>query len=707
MQTTLAPVDDFLVTEHFRTLGVAAERFRRKAASGAYSVHLGSSELAGNLARIDLETRSRVNIKDTGAWFYAAHPSTEVLCMCYHVADTEHVQVWVPGEDVPAAFLNPRLIGVAYNAEFERTIWHWIMTKAHGFPAMPAERWICTATMAAYCNLPRSLDEVCNRVGLGEAGKDEDGHANMLKLCKPVKRKKNSVKQIGPLYVGGEFETNIDMHTRNVEYCAVDILADYNLWPKLQPLPKRERQIWLLDQKINDRGVLIDRQMCEGAQQIAAETALYDNARLEDITDGRVTKFTQNQRIRQIAKELKIQLPFKKNSKGKMGPSLNEEARAEILERKNLDPTFREIVEILDRNNSSAVAKYTAALNCAGPDDRCRNQFLYYAAGPGRWGGKIAQFQNFKRGGKVDKLDLVMYAIRGGDYDALCHLCDNRPIETMANVVRLLVCAPPGRQLVISDLSQIEARMLAWMAGEQYVLDLFASGEDIYKDMASKIYGIPISEVTKAQRQVGKVAVLGLGYGCGYVKFVTVAKDMGGVIIDEDTAKDIVDVYRNANPHIRQFWYDVDDAAKMCVRTGKTIRVRCLKFRMEGDWLTIELPTGRKLMYYEPQLVAGGKFGDELHYLDGKKGITKTYGAKLVENIVQAMSRDVLADAMLEMDRLNLYITLHVHDEVHVEILEGDEETPTIVHEIMSTCPEWCPGLPVAAETHTSQRYDK
>lgn len=711
VQSTFTFYPEIIANRHTNAIRAAAARFRGKTIGRTDPSHPARGILARDcVVDLDVETRSRCVIADTGIVRYTLHPSTDVLGLVYTINEEQEF-LWIPGEPPPPVFgWDGVQLYTAHNATFERWIYNKILVPRYRFPPLPLEKWDCTAARAAHQNLPRGLARLCERLRLPFSdAKFKAGHDNMVKLCRPHQARKNKCFEVDGLYKGGVFDEDVDRHTINFFYCAQDVKAETAVKKNVLPLPPREREIWELDQVINARGVSVDVEMCKGATRILREGILHFHTRLCDITNGQITTHDQRERILKYARTHGVQLP-----------DLQKETVQEFLDNRPLPDDVREILSIRQLLGSAAVCKYQAILNCVGDDARCRDQFLYYAAGTGRWGGKLAQFHNLKNSPAPPPE--VIETITAGDYDRMFELCHGQPVQGLGCAVRSAVKAPDDRELVISDLSQIEARMLAWVAGDTKQLELFWAGKDVYRYMAGQVYNEDPESIPKKspKRQLGKVMELGLGYGCGATKFQSVAWSTSyfpnppwdkepageGIRLTDEESANLVELYRAAHPPIVQFWWDLGDACMKCIRHGKTIRHKNLVLRREGEFFTIEMPSGRKLFYHRPYIIyEDGR--PEIVYLDGKKGVTRTHGAKICENLVQALSRDVFAHCMLLMYRLGIFTTLHCHDENHSERRTGDDATKDLIQQCMTTCPRWADGLPLAAETKVSTRYDK
>jgi DNA polymerase len=648
---------------------------------------------------LDLETRSRVDLGTTGVARYARHPSTEVLCAAYAIDDGP-VQVWRPGEPVPECFGAERTLFFAHNAAFEAQLCEHVLTARHGWPEIHLSRWRCTAAMAAFRNLPRSLDKVSELLELGDKAKSKDGRANMLKLCRPHGK---GVKNIAGVYFGGKFNVDPERHEFNEAYCAQDVEAEREITRRLPPLSERMQRLWQVDRIINERGIPVDLDLCRGAVRVLDQAHERGAARLAELTEGEIETPGQTKKIVEYAERYGVRMQ-----------DCTADTVSDLLDCDALPSNVREVLTIRSDLSAASVKKFGAVLAIANEDWRCRDQFNFYSASTGRWAGRGLQPQNLKR--CKPPSEELLAAITAGDYAAVSDAGGGRPVSALSSVMRSIVCAPVGNTLVHSDFSAIEARMLAWLAGDEDLLDVFREGRCVYSAMAANMYGenkewaewVAANKDTdpkaKNFRQTGKVAVLGLGYQCGPTQFVTMAKKMAGLTLTLDESANIVELYRSGNPKIVNLWRDLERAAVACVTKKRTIRVGRLRFKMIDDWMAIELPSGRHLFYYRPA-VEEGKFGNnQVTYARHGGARGGLYGGLIAENVTQAAAADLLMDAHLRLHDEKLPVVLHVHDSVSVECRDWDTRTPKLVHEAMETLEPWAEGFPIKADTEISRR---
>lgn len=725
---------------------------------------------SGRCLILDWETYSRCDLKKCGMYRYAKDASTEVLCLAYAVDDSP-VSLWKPGEPTPPVIIQAvrekwRLR--AYNAAFERLIWQYVAGPKYGWPVPVSTQWECCAAKSAYVNLPRKLEWACIALNFDPVDqKDKRGHKIMLKLSKPdgqgrrllptleTARPEKPAKLTPTQRVAftrkvraykKKQQHRTDMYNTLYKYNVQDVHAERKVNECALPMTEREIAIWRLDQKINDRGVPVDLGLCQGANAILDVALQKASERLAHLTEGVVTGVNQVSKMLQWCRA--------KGVSEKALPNLRKRAVSDYLSRVETVPQHdavcgeepvSTVLDIKRKAGLASVKKMWAAYNWTDDDCRCRGAFVYGAAGTGRWAGRGPQFQNMVRAKTPS--DDILRLLSEGDYDSLAAVVGtgssphvalrsgivptdgdnsfNAVIGAVAGATRAIIHAPPGRKLVISDFAGIEARVLHWLVGDEDTLQRFRDGVDLYVLMAAKIYKVPPEEVTKDQRQIGKIAVLALGYGQGpgdrqqktLAGFQSSCKNMGGIEVSYDFSCAVVDVYRAENKLVVDEWCDQERAARYCVKTGKPVRCGRVKWRMVNhenqQWLACRLPSGRDLFYHRPGVGPNRFDKPGVYYWGvrlGKYCKIDLYGGLIVENIVQAIARDLLADAMLAIDSWltdNAHLVMHVHDETVVECDEGDMETEKLVHECMSTTPAWAEGLPIAAETHASRRYEK
>lgn len=648
---------------------------------------------------IDFETFSELDLRKSSPWAYAEHPSTRVLCMGYQFHDSEinATHLWTPVriQYAPPFLGKGELLHFeAHNAEFERAIWETIMVPQFGFTEDVT--WDCTAARAAALALPRKLAEVNKVLGL-ETEKDDGGHRLMLQVCKP---RKPSKKNPATNWLDDE-----DKMTRLYEYCLQDVRAQVALSKRIRQLSAREKEIWDVDQRINQRGISYDSELVDSASHLWEENCRRLNAELSDLTWGFVTKGTQNKKL----------LTYLQGGYPDI-TSVNKESVESLLLR-NKWPDVDRVLRIRQESSKSSVAKYSAISTRASLDGRVRSLFMFHGASTGRWAGKAVQLQNLPTGRGLETFDpeICIATAKFGDLDLLEALYE-KPMDYLSACIRGAFVPGEGKTFACADYSAIEARVLLWLVGDP-ALDKFRQGVDIYKDLASKIYHIPIEEVTDAQRQLGKQGILGLGYGMGPDKFVATCASYG-IEIDEELAKNVVDTYRKTFQHVVRFWYALENTALECIRTKKQTQCGRLRWGIKDDFLHCQLPSGRLLSYYKPSIqeveTPWGEMKLAVHFegpiSPAGFGLQHTYGGKLTENVVQAIARDVLADAMVHLEKEGFPIVMHVHDEVLCEVPIVDfqlKDRKNHFENIMNSPPDWAPDLPIEIDVWYGNRYHK
>lgn len=640
---------------------------------------------------IDYETRSRVDIKTAGMYRYAEDPSTEVLCLAVKADEHEPV-LWVPGDKL-RLFACPTITSnalwclvnmaetiTAHNSGFEAAIWREIMVKRHGFHPIQASKWCCTAAKAASFALPRSLGMACEALGLSQQ-KDNAGYRVMMKLCKPNRK--------------GEWNEDPADFAALARYCVADVQAEHELDKALYDLPPTEQKVWQLDQEINDRGVLVDVAGCKNLIGKVAEKETELMLECQALTGG-----IGPRQVAAMGSWLKGQ-----------GVELDTLDKAAVL--KGLGyatgPAKR-VLEIRQLLGKSSVSKLEAMLAMACQDGRVRGTTLYHGASTGRWSGKGIQPQNLPRDSMLPPdVERVL------ELDTPCiELLYDHIHPTASRCVRGMIQAKPGHVLLVADFSAIEARVLAWLAGEEKTLKAFREGLDLYKVTASFIYKTPYEKITKRQRQVGKVAVLALGYQGWLGAFTVMAKGYD-VEVDEEQAKEIILAWRASNPNIVKFWAGVEKCALQAVKHGKPFAYGSVKYGVRDRFLHCRLPSSRLLSYMDcvPATITT-KFGVEKEVLSfmGMDAVRNkwmrmnTYGGSLVENVTQAVARDLLAEAMLRVSAKGYDIVLHCHDEIVAEVPEAKANLKDFI-DTMAEVPAWAVGCPIGAEGWVARRYHK
>lgn len=649
---------------------------------------------------IDVETYSSVNIMDCGSYKYFESPDFEILILCYHLSNGIYNRVrtidLAQGQKIPKEFtealLNPNVEKHAHNANFERNAF-----KAIGYD-VPAEQWYCSAVKAGYCGLPMSLDAATKALNMGDAGKSAEGKALIKYFSCQVKPTKTN---------GGRFR-NLPSHNPEKweaykAYCAQDVVAEMGLLDRLAcfEIPKTERLNYVLDQKINDRGVNIDVQMVTNAILIDDRFKLEVVEQLKEITG-----LTNPNSGAQLRKWLSSALH-------KDIPSIAKDTVQSLI-KEHKSGAAVEVLKLRQMASSTSTKKYNAMLAYA-LDDHTAHGLLYFYGGSrtGRWAGRAVQLQNLPRN-KMKLLNEARNMVKAGDYDGLMMTFDKIP-SVLSQLIRTAIIPKENNILAVADYSAIEGRITAWLAGEQWRLDVFAGDGKIYEASASMMFNVPIESIGKGSeyRDKGKIAELALGFGGS----VGALKTMGGEAmgLSEHEMESIVARWRKASPAIVKMWYEFERCAIRALKSHRPVQssLKNIIFNYEHKCLTIQLPNGRKLIYRDPVLSTNKWDNESIKYkgknqITGQWGWIDTYGGKLSENIIQAIARDLLADGMRRLDLAGFDIVLHVHDEVAADI--PNESPEFIVSEMCRILGEpvpWAKGLGTPAEGFITNYYKK
>ena len=652
---------------------------------------------------LDFETRSEVDIRKSGQSVYASSPTTEPLCLAAK-STGGHEVLWLPGDDLPHWFVQHVESGGqlhAHNAAFEIAIWNKVMAPRYGWPEAKLEQWHCTAARCAALALPRSLAGAGAALGL-DVQKDNEGHRVMLKLCKPRRPSKHDKRKW--------FDDPEDFQTL-YKYCQKDVEAEMAIHEATVPLQKMNRQLWLLDQMINNRGIPMDREFIEN---VLATDEIYKKQLLEELRE-----LTGNQ---VMSASQRTKLIEWLNIRGCNIGDTTKKTVAATLKDKTLAPECRRALEIRQLLSRTSTAKYASMLSRMDDDDKIRGVHLFHGASTGRFAGMGVQFQNMprpKHDYETVKQAIELFKSRNPE---LIDMLLGEQSELSVSCIRSAAKARDGHRFIVCDFSGIEARVLGWLAEEENYQEVFRNRQDIYVDFAAKLQGVEPEEVSKSQRFLGKVGILALGYGQGpgvdpkfNSGFYYTARDWG-CPIEKDVAVMTVNAFRNEYSRIRSFWYDMDRAAKAAVRDEKkrVHKAGRINFGMSGDFLKMQLPSGRLVSYYKPVVrYEETKIGrKECLVYWGTNSVTKkweetrTYGGKLVENAVQGTALDLFANALALLSLARYPVVFHVHDEVIIEKPIGEGKLSE-VKKIMCNTPDWAKGCVVDAEGFEEERFRK
>ena len=642
---------------------------------------------------IDIETFSSVGIRAAGLYPYVEADDFEVMLIAYAWGD-EPVRMLdlmqadfdteLELQDVTAGLLDPDTLKIAHNNAFERNA-----LGKHTGHYLPPEEWHDTMVLSAMHGLPMSLEAAGAALNI-EQQKIKEGTALINYFCKPCK----------PTIANGGRTRNLPKHAldkweRFKAYGTRDVEAMRLIYRRLQrfPIPDWERRVWCLDARINERGVLIDRDLAEAAIQV-------DEAFKAEHTEE-MQKLTGLDNPNSVA-QLKTWL----EGVGVSCDSLNKATVAD-LKKALPDPTTRRVLELRQLLGKTSTKKYQAMTSAAGKDDRVRGLLQYYGAGrTGRWAGRLVQVQNLPQN-HLDDIGTVRELVRSRDLETLELCFDNVP-DVLSQLIRTAFVAKPGHTFLVSDYAAIEARVIAYLAGEKWRQEVFANGGDIYCSSASQMFKVPVEKhgVNGHLRQKGKIAELACGYGGGVGALKAFGADKMG--LTEEEMQTIVNQWRQASPTIPKFWRDTENAVRRALENpGTTHTIPCgVKYRRDADALRCRLPSGRILSYWGARIDHdGGICFMGQNQTTRKWEKTETWGGKLVENIVQAYARDCLAVALLRLDEAGYKITFHVHDEIIAEAPEGSRWED--MAEIMGLPISWAPGLILRGDGYDTTFYMK
>ena len=667
-----------------------------------------------NKISLDFETYSECDIKSAGAWAYAKDASTKVLCMAYAEGD-EDPKLWLPNQPIPNFLQKPNDYEIhAWNSFFEWVIWTHVLK----LPAPPISQWYDTASLASAMALPRSLGGCGYVLGMPDDQiKSKRGYYLISKLSKPNK-------------LNGDRRLLAEMY----DYCMQDVVTERAISKKLYTLNETERQIWELDQKINIRGIHVDKPKLKKAIKI------YRKA--QDILIDKLKKITD--------------LENPNSQKQFLGWLLNRGVLVDNIQK----ATLKEILGEPDRYGvheaiklklslaKTAPKKYISIKDRITKGNSLHGNIMYHGASTGRWASTGVNLQNIARP-TIDP-ELCIDLIEKNDVGAF-EKADVDVMEALSSAIRGMLIPRENKKFIVGDYASIEARALAWLAGQEDKLDIFRTHGKIYEHSASKIFRKPIDDITKEERFLGKIAELACGYGGGAGAFNLMARNYG-VDIPRTQAEKMKQEWRNTNKKITLFWQGIEQSAKQAIEINEVTSFRNIKFRLKNRFLWCLLPSGRRLAYYspflEPKTVLGYKIQPNLHdpeqtvifnnieykskqeFLEearqlgaepfmfqtsnicffGNDSKTRkwckqsTYGGKLVENITQAVARDIMAESMLELEKEGYNIVLTVHDEIISEVQDGSIKR---FKTIMENAPKWAKTLPITVEAYEAQRYRK
>lgn len=666
----------------------------------------------------DFETASTCNLKKAGAWRYAQDPNTEILCLSF--GDDNSVTTWTPdmSPNDPATLAlrglvnDPEMIFIAFNVGFEKAIWREMMVKLYNWPNIPNSRWHDVQAVCAMKVLPLDLERAILTLRLAHE-KDKEGSKFTIGLSKPDKK--------------GYFNRTPAALQRVINYCERDIAGELGLHHRVGWLPAKERSVWLLNQRINERGIRLDMDFVAKAQEVVDRASAPLEAEFLKLTGG--LKMTQVAKFRDWC-----------GDNGFSVPDMQKETLAKILHKdidgdlddamddpggfsRSVPDNVHRALSIRQLIGSASIKKLARMQACVCSDGRVRGSLQYHGTGPGRSAGRLLQPHNFPRGTVKHDVQEVVNAIMTGDPAYVEMIYGVGAVEVVLSSLRHAIVPDPGRILLAGDYAGIQARTVLGVAGQHDKTKLMADGVDIYCDMASEIYKCKVTKADTEMRQAGKNSVLGLGFQMGAKKFqfkyaqdfpLNDLKDQPEII----SCQRIVDTYRKEwAPLVPKLWYGLQEAAVEAVWTKRPHSAYGVEYMLEDGWLTARLPSGRKLWYFNPMPVRRAMPWDETDvrkaftYQAMKMGQLRTidaFGGQLTENVVMGIERDIMTHGMILCEKNGFPICLEVHDEIVSEPLIADADEKAF-QQIMEDVPSWVREIqiPVAVETWQSDRYRK
>jgi DNA polymerase len=649
----------------------------------------------------DYETRSTLELGDVGAWRYTTHISTDVWCCAYCVDDSP-VELWLPGNPIPDQFIeaanNRDWLIVAFNDGFERLVEQHIMAPRYGWPLIPIERHRCLQAASLARALPGSLDGAAAALKLTQQ-KDAAGKRVMMMMSRPRKPRRDEDPK--GVYWFDDEERRQQLYA----YCKQDVITERQLHKHVPFLEGDEQALWLIDQQINDRGVFVDRQLLDSALKIAEQAQADIDLELAEITAGEIDS------VHQVARLLEWL-----NVRGCKLKSITKEDLERALV-KELPDTTRRVIQLRLDGAHAATNKLDTMRAWLSPDSRARGCFKFHGASTGRWSSYGIQVQNLKRP-VVEDVDAAIEAVASG---SLQHLRQHysQPMSVVGDVTRAMMCAAPGHRLIVADLSGIESRVTAWVSGQQSKLDMWRRFDETQDPTLEPYFliGHMLGVPEEKARAIGKTADLAFGYMGG----VGAWRKLAGS--DDNSSEEVIKQrqykWRDAHPHTRDFWKTINTKAINAVKTPfRLIKFQRpewhhISFESDGMFLYMHLPSGRKIAYPFPHLTTTDRGGEAVVFMDwGVRGWGEcrfglgAYGGTWIENAVQAIARDIIADAMPRLEKAGYKIVLHVHDEIVAEVPEDFGSNDEFL-KILTTPPAWAAGLPLAAKCREGLRFCK
>lgn len=651
-----------------------------------------------SLCFIDFETRSEVDLKSYGAWAYSCHESTEIICACVNYRDTQKSFILLRTDEIESQIEEFKLLVkectilgvlfIVHNNFFEYSIFNNILHERFNFPYIPRSNFICTAAMAALVGLPRSLSSICVALD-APIRKDKEGKALMMRMCKPRKLTKlNRNKWI---------ETENDI-LRLVQYCKIDVEATKHIYHIIEELGGTEYKVWLLDFKMNCRGIYTDSDLVKKSLKIYNKCVLLYTKELSDITNNELDNINSPSQVRMWCESQGVELD-----------SCSKECIQQILST-DIPIKVKRVLEIRLLVSKTSVSKLKSFFSM-NVGNRIRGTFYYHGAVTGRWVGKGIQPQNLPQG--ASDMKSLVSDIKQKEFSYFKNKY-GEPIGALSDALRGCIIAPPGKQLLVSDYKSIEARVILWLANDRYGLKIFEDKKDLYIDMAATIYNIDSDKVSKKQRQLGKTAILGLGFGMGKDRFKETCKS-DSMDISDDMCKEVVCKYRAKYSSIVSMWGCYELQFKHCISGGPLRKgiSPCTFYPIDSRGrVRVELPSGRVITYNKCYLQEGKRYNRKVLNImysgvDDKTGVytyRKLWGGDIVQHLTQAIARDIMAEAMLRLDRSGFNLVMTIHDEL---IAEGDPSDLDKFMLIMSKSPSWAYGIPIEVDGWSDTLYHK